>query len=110
LQALAVERLLEFKLTAMSADVMSVDVCCWHKAYMVDPHRPVGRDQGQAFSTDVDVSGILAEKADVKEFLLVRSSAAISSTRLSATDDALPLISKVDPVEPLPRRRLLASI
>ena len=51
-----------------------------------------------------------SEKADVKEFLLVRSSAAISSTRLSATDDALPLISKVDPVEPLPKRRLLASI
>jgi hypothetical protein len=36
LQALAVERILQFKLTAMSADVMSVDVCCWHKADMLN--------------------------------------------------------------------------
>ena len=35
---------------------------------------PVGAIKGKVVSTDIDVSGTLAEKADVKEFLLVRSS------------------------------------
>lgn len=33
--------------------------------------------KGKVVSTDIDVSGILAEKADVKEFLLVRSSGSV---------------------------------
>jgi cytoskeletal protein CcmA (bactofilin family) len=35
---------------------------------------PSGAIKGKVVSTDIDVSGTLAEKADVKEFLLVRSS------------------------------------
>ena len=35
---------------------------------------PSGAIKGNVISTDVDVSGTLAEKADIKEFLLVRSS------------------------------------
>jgi cytoskeletal protein CcmA (bactofilin family) len=34
---------------------------------------PSGAIKGKLVSTDIDVSGSLAEKADVKEFLLVRS-------------------------------------
>lgn len=40
----------------------------------IDPHRPSGAIKGKVVSTDIDVSGTLAEKADIKEFLLVRSS------------------------------------
>ena len=35
---------------------------------------PSGAIKGNVISTDVDVSGTLAEKADIKEFLLVRAS------------------------------------
>jgi bactofilin len=35
---------------------------------------PSGAIKGKVVSTDIDVSGTLAEKADVKEFLLVRAS------------------------------------
>jgi cytoskeletal protein CcmA (bactofilin family) len=35
---------------------------------------PAGAIKGNVISTDVDVSGTLAEKADIKEFLLVRAS------------------------------------
>ena len=35
---------------------------------------PSGAIKGKVVSTDIDVSGTLAEKADIKEFLLVRSS------------------------------------
>jgi cytoskeletal protein CcmA (bactofilin family) len=38
---------------------------------------PSGAIKGKVVSTDIDVSGTLAEKADVKEFLLVRSSSRV---------------------------------
>src|SRR6476661_8803821 len=34
---------------------------------------PAGAIKGKVVSTDIDVSGTLAEKADINEFLLVRS-------------------------------------
>ena len=34
---------------------------------------PSGAIKGKVVSTDIDISGTLAEKADIKEFLLVRS-------------------------------------
>src|SRR6478672_4195522 len=35
---------------------------------------PAGAIKGKVVSTDIDISGVLDERADVKEFLLVRSS------------------------------------
>src|SRR6476659_4409059 len=35
---------------------------------------PAGAIKGKVVSTDIDISGVLDESADVKEFLLVRSS------------------------------------
>ena len=46
---------------------------------------PSGAIKGNVISTDVDVSGTLADKADIKEFLLVRASGGWKAMSIAAT-------------------------